>query len=211
MIPLFDLATEQEKSNFQYSGRHWRDWRKQAIGETGHASRELTIVVTYQPTSQEQLMFGFVARHWIVRRRDEHDRKFRENWTEAVTDAWYIDTRELSARFAGFSGDLIHHAFCYLIGGDERAVIHHSGERPSGLCASSETKSLLHVELPSGEVQEHTETSSVRVISIGEVSVPLSVFELPKGFREIPVYPSRFTITRLNLSQGLKHFFRVSA
>jgi hypothetical protein len=146
-----------------------------------------------------------------VRRRDEHVRKFSENWTETVTNAWYIDTRELSARFAGLSGDLVHHAFCYAIGGDERAVIHHSGEHPSGFCASSDTKALLHVELPSGEVQVRTETSSVRVISRGEVSVPLSVFEPPKGFREIPVYPSRFTIKRLNLSQGLKHFFRVSA
>lgn len=60
-------------------------------------------------------------------------------------------------------------------------------------------------------MQEHTEISSVRVISIREVSVPLSVFEPPVGFREIPVYPSRLTMTRLNLNGRLKHLFRVSA
>lgn len=142
-----------------------------------------------------------------VRRRDEHDRKFGENWTEAITEAWYIDTGQLFARFAGFSGDLVRHGFCYMKAGDEREVINHSGERPSGICASSETKSLHHIELPSGDVKERNETSSVRVISIREVSVPLSVFAVPKGFRKIPVYPSRITMARLSLSRGLKHFF----
>ena len=207
VLPLFDLATAQEKADFQYSGRHWR---KQVIRETGDATRELKITFVYQSTGEERPMFGCVARHWIVRRRDEHDRKFGEKWTEAITDAWYLDTRQMSARFAGFSGDLVHHAFCTAKFGEEREVINHSGERPSGVCALSETKSLRHVEFPGGEVQEHTETSSVRVISIREVSVPLSVFEPPKGFRKIPVYPSRLTMTRLNLSRRLKHFFRVS-
>jgi hypothetical protein len=207
VLPLFDLATAQEKVDFQYSGRHWR---KQVIRQTGDASRELKITVTYQPTGEERPLFGCGARHWIVRRRDEHDRNFGENWTEAITDAWYLDTPQLSARFASFSGNLVHHAFCIAKVGDEREVINHSGERPSGVCAWSETKSLRHIELPGGEVQEHTETSSVRVISISEVSVPLSVFEPPKGFYKIPVYPSRLTMTRLNLNRRLKHFFRVS-
>jgi len=159
---------------------------------------------------QEQLMFGSLARHWVIRRRDEHDQKFGENWTEAITDAWYFDTGQLCERFAGFSGDLVHHGFCYATSGDERAVINHSGERPLGLCAASETASVRHIELPNGEVREQTETSSVRVISIAVVSVPSSIFEPPRGFREIPVYPSRFTVTRLNLSRMLMHPFRFS-
>jgi hypothetical protein len=211
VIPLFDLATEQEKADFLCSGKHWRNWTKQSLREAGDPRRELKITVTYQPSTEEQLMFGCVARRWIVRRRDEHDQKFGENWTEAITDAWYMDSRELSSRFAGFSGELIHQAFCYGICSDECAVVHHSGERPSGLCASSQTKSLRHIQLPSGDVQEHTDMSSVRVLSIAEVSVPSSVFEPPKGFRPMPVYPSRFTMMRLNLDRGLKHLFRVSA
>jgi hypothetical protein len=74
----------------------------------------------------------------------------------------------------------------------------------------SETKTLHHIELPGGEVQEHSETSSLRVISIREVSAPLSVFEPPRGLRKLSVYPSRLTITRLNLRRRLKHFFRIS-
>lgn len=206
-LPLFDLATAQEKADFQYLGRHWR---RPVIRETGDASRELKITFIYQPTGEEQPMFGCVARHWIVRRRDERDRKFGGNWTEAVTDAWYFDSQQLVARFAGFSGDLVHHAFGVLTLNDERAAISHSGDRPTGLCALSETKTLHHFELPGGEVQEHTETSSVRVISIREVSVPLTVFEPPRGLRKISFYPGRLTMTRLNLSRRLKHFFRVS-
>ena len=208
VIPLFDLATEQEKADFRYSGRYWS---KEVVCGTGDATRELKITVIYQQTPEEQLMFGCVAHHWIVHRLEEHDRKFGENWTETITDAWYLDSRQVSARFSGFSGDLVHHAFCYAKGGDERAVIKHSGERPSGLCAWSETKSLRHIRLPSGNVQEHKQTSSVRVISISEVSVPLSAFGPPKGFRKIPVYPTRLTSMRLNLNRRLKHFFRLSA
>jgi hypothetical protein len=96
-----------------------------------------------------------------------------------------FDSQQLVARFAGFSGDLVHHAFGVLTLNDERAAISHSGDRPTGLCALSETKTLHHFELPGGEVQEHTETSSVRVISIREVSVPLTVFEPPRGLRKI--------------------------
>jgi hypothetical protein len=211
VMPLFDLATEQEKSDFKYSGRHWRNWREHTLGDPGHATRELKIDINYQATAEEQVMFDCIARHWIVRRRDERDGKFGENWAETVTDAWYFDSQQLAARFAGFSGDLVHHAFCIAKLGDEREVINHSGERPSVLCALSETKSLRHIQLPSGEIQEHTETSSVRVISIAEVSVPLSVFDPPQGFRKISAYPSRLTRTRLNLSRRLKHFFRVWA
>jgi hypothetical protein len=207
VLPLLDLATAQEKADFRHSGRHWR---KQFFRETADSSRELKITFIYEPTGEEQPMFGCVARHWIVRRRDEHDQKFGETWTEAITGAWHLDTPQLSARFAGFSGELIHQAFCVAEGGDERAVITHSGERPSGVCAFSETKSLRHIELPDGNVRELAETSSMRIISIGEVSVPLSFFELPKGFRKIPVYPTRWTITRLNLSRPLRHLFRLS-
>jgi hypothetical protein len=208
IIPLFDLATEEEKARFRHSGRHWR---KRYDSLRGSATRQFKIDVSYQTTGEEQLMFGCTARHWIVRRRDEHDRKYGENWTEAITDAWYLDTRELFARFSGLSGDLVHHAFCYAKGGDERAVISHSGERPSGLCATSQTKSLRHIEFPNGEMRENTENSSVRVISIAAQSFLLSVFEPPKGFREIPVYPTRFTTAWLDLSRTLKRYFRNSA
>jgi hypothetical protein len=204
VLPLFDLATAQEKADFQNSG-------KAVIKETGDASREVKITFTYQPTGEERPMFGCMARHWIVRRRDECDRGYGETWTEAITDAWYLDTRQLAAHFAGFSGDFVHHAFLTCTLGNEHVVINHSGERPTGLCVLSETKSLHHTAGPDREGQEYTETSSVRVISIREVSVPLSAFEPPKGFRKIPVYPTRFTMTPVNLSRRLKHFFRVSA
>src|ERR1700674_769217 len=52
---------------------------------------------------------------------------------------------------------------------------------------------------------------AVPLCVVREVNVPLSVFEPPKGFRKIPVYPSRFALTGMNLSRRLKHFFRVSA
>ena len=61
IIPLFDLATAQEKADFQYSGRHWS---KRVNCQTARATRELKINVTYERTGEERLMFGCAASRW---------------------------------------------------------------------------------------------------------------------------------------------------
>lgn len=205
VIPLFDLATEEEKARFLHSGRHWR---KRYDNEKRVASRELKISVVYQPTDEEPLMFGCIARRWTVRRRDEHDPLYGANWTEAITDAWYLDSRDVAARFKGFSADLVHHAFCYAKGGDEHAIIEHVGAQPSGLCAWSETKSFGCTALPDGEIRESTANSSCRIVSITEESFPASLFEPPTGFHKIPVYPNWFTRARLDFARVLKRSVR---
>ncbi len=210
VMPIVALATEQEMADLRHAGRHWRGQRKHVVGEVQVKNLELKINISYQATGEEQEMFGCVARRWIVRRRDERDQRFGENWSEEVTDAWFFDSAELEARFAGFSGDLLHHGLsCFTSA--ERPVINYSGERPSGLCAASETKSLAHAKLSDGEIRERSPISSARVISISEVSVPSSVFEPPRGFREIPLYPTPFSIVRSNVSRAVKTFLRISA
>jgi hypothetical protein len=208
VIPLFDLASEEEKAGFRHSGRHWR---RRYESKTAHATRQLKITLAYQDTADEQLMFGCNARRWIVRRRDEHDRKYGENWTEAITEAWYVEFQEVAAQFPGFSGDLVHHAFCYSKSGDEHAVIEHAGKRPSGLCVWSETKSLGHTALPNGETWERADNSSYRILSIAEESFPTSLFEPPTGFREMPVYPTWFTMARLDFARLFRRYRRTSA
>jgi hypothetical protein len=208
IIPLFDLATEQEKNRFLRSGRQWR----KRYGTSGEkAARELNINFVYEATGEEQLMFGCTARRWIVRRRDEHDPGDGRNETEAATDAWYLDSREVAARYSGFSAELVHQAFCYVKGGDERAIIQHFGERPSGLCAYSETKSVMRAMLPNGQTHVREENSSLRIVSIAEESFPPSLFEPPAGFHEMPVYPSWLTIARVDLSRLLQRHSRTSA
>lgn len=204
-IPLFDLATEEEKARFRHSGRRWR---KRYANLRGSAHREFKINFSYEATGKEQLMFGCVAHHWIMRRRDEHDRKYGENWTEAITEAWYLDSRAVAARYSGFSVDLVHHAFCYATSGDERAVIEHSGQRPSGLCAWSETKSLAHLVLPNGEVREQAENSSARIVSMTEESFPAGLFEPPKGYYKIPVYPNWLSMARLDFTRLFRGYTR---
>lgn len=81
-MPLFDLATEQEKSDMDK--RLATEDRSQLSSDAGSK------------------MFDCIARHWVVRRRDEHDGKFGESWAETVTHAWYFDSQQLAARFAGF-------------------------------------------------------------------------------------------------------------
>jgi hypothetical protein len=208
IMPLFDVATEEEKARFRHSGRHWRKRHDSLIGS---ATRQLKIDFSYQATGEEQSMFGCTARHWIVRRRDEHDSKYGGNWTEAITEAWYLDSEDVAARFSGFSADLVHHAICYATSRNERAIIEHSGKKPSGLCAWSETKSLAHIELPNAEIREQTENSSVRILSIAEESFPVSLFEPPKEFHKIPVYPDWITLARLDFARLFQRHSRNSA
>jgi hypothetical protein len=206
--PLLDLVTEEEKARFRHSGRHWR---KRYDGLRGSATRQLKVHFSYQASGEQRLMFGCTARHWIVQRRDEHDRKYGENWTEAITEAWYLDSQDAAARFSGFSADLVHHAFCYATSGNERAIIERSGKEPSGLCAWSETKSVAHMELPNGKIREHTENSSARIVSMTEESFPVWLFEPPKGFHKIPVYPNWLTMARLDVGRLFKRHSRNSA
>jgi hypothetical protein len=195
-IPLFDVATDKEKAKFLRSGRHWRK-RYQSAEES--ASRTVNISFDYAQTGDEQLLFGCTARHWIIRRRDEHAVDPGQNQTETITKAWYLDSAEAAARYTGFSAELVHPAFCYAKAGNERVVISHTGQRPSGLCVYSETKSVMRVSFPDGETQERTDTASVRVVDIAQEDFASSSFELPKGFREMSVYPRRLTMARLKL------------
>lgn len=208
VISLFDLATEKEKGDFLHSGRHWR---KAVASNTTAPTRELRITFTYRPTGRVQRMFGCTAREWIITRRDQHDeRTFAENWSKESIEAWYFDSAELAFHFPGFSDEFVQNAFCYAKSGDEREVIEHSGERPTGLCALRETKTLRHLKFPRGEVREETSSSSMRVISITQEDLPLSLFEVPKGFCEMPVYPSRFTMARLNWGRTLNRIWQSS-
>ena len=209
VIPLFDLATDQEKADFQDLGKYWRNWRRSTRRLTD-ATRELKITVGYELTGEEKEMFGCLARHWIIRRRDEHDKNFGENWTEATTDAWYLDDEQMSTRFAGFSCDLVHHGLCYLTAGDERAIINHLGKRPTGVCAASDTRSLHHTTLPNDEIREHMDHTSTRAISISDVNVPAQLFEPPLGFRKISAFPGRLALTKLHVTRDIRHLLRTS-
>jgi hypothetical protein len=200
-IPLFDVANEEQKEKFLRSGRHWR---RLFQSSEENASRTLTIRFDYNQTGDEQSMFGCTARRWIIRRRDEPDAGAGKNHAEAITESWYLDLAETTARYTGFSPELVHPAFCYAKSGNERVVIKHSGQRPSGLCAYSETKSVLSGSFKDGERQERTDSATFRVLDIAQEDFSPSLFEVPKGFRDIPVYPNRLTMARWNWH----HLFR---
>ena len=206
-IPILSLATEEEKARFRRSGRHWR---RRFDSLRGTAPRECKITFSYEATGKERLMFGCAAHHWNIRRRDEHDRKYGENWTETITEAWYLDSQHVAARFPGFSAALVHHAFSYATSG-ERVIIEHSGQKPSGLCAWSETKSLAHLVFPNGEVREHAENSSTRIVSMTEESFSACLFDPPKGFRKIAVYPNWLSMARQDFARLFRMYSRNAA
>lgn len=204
-IPIWDLISPMDQADFLKRGEHWR---KHYDTIQNSATREFHIRFTYEKTDDQAPMFGVTARRWRISRRDTHDEKYGENWTEAITDAWYLDSDEVKLRYPAFSEKLIHHAFSVATGGDERVIIEQAGERPAGLCALSETTTHSHIKGPSGKATDRKFVHVSKITTLAEETLPQALFEPPPGFKKIPLYPSRFTMARLELGRSLKRFLR---
>ncbi len=100
--------------------------------------------------------------------------------------------------YPGFSPRLIRQGLCYFTVNGELPVIEKRGEPPQGLCVQSMAKTTSRQELPSGEIREQLHVQSFNTLSLIEERFSESIFEPPSGFREMPVYPSRFTMARLD-------------
>ena len=203
--PIWDLISPTEQADFLKRGEHWR---KHYDTIQNSATREFHIRFAYEKTADQTEMFGFTAYRWQISRSDKHDEKYGENWTEAITDAWYLDSGEVKLRYPAFSEKLIRYAFLVASGGDERAIIEHAGERPTGLCALSETRTHHHHKSPNGKTTDTKAVHVSKITTLAEEALPQSLFEPPPGFKKIPLYPSRFTAARLELAGSWKRLLR---
>jgi hypothetical protein len=208
-IPIFGLLSEEEKERFVRSGRHWR---KSVETPQPQVMRELRIRTTCEKTEEKKTIFGCTARRWIITQRSERDPIHGENWTETVTESWYLDSDELRQSYPGFSERLIHRSEVIARSGDERVVRERVGEYPRGLCAYSESKTHSYAKFPNGEVREQTSLYISEITSIVAELFEASFFESPAGFRAMPVYPGRIALARHDLVRKLRglrwHVFR---
>jgi len=202
-IPIFGLISEEEKERFMRAGRHWRKSVQPPNPPESAVTRELHIRHTHEQTGQEKKIFECTARNWIVTRRDEHDPLHGENWTETISDGWYLDSDEVKDRYPGFSEKLIHRSMVIATSSGERVIKENIGEQPRGLCAYSESRTRSYFKQPNGEVHERTSAHVSRIASITAEFFDASIFEPPAGFRKMPVYPSRLTLARYEFNKTL--------
>jgi hypothetical protein len=200
-LPLFNLIPEEEKARFLKSGEHWR--RRHVPAEQPPRSG-FRIKTVYEETGETSLMFGCTAHRWRIVRRDEREHAHGSDWSETTTDAWYLDSEELTARYSGFSSKLIHRVMVYVTVNHERPVIEEEGQRPSGLCALSESRTVRRHVIVKRETLEMEETQSHRIISLTEELFAAGLFEVPSGYREMRIYPSRLSMARADFKRGLQ-------
>lgn len=191
-LPIWDLLSEREKERFLRSGRHWRE---RFAPEPPPDAPEYRIQFVYERSGEEKNLFGCTAHRWITRRRDCRDPVHGTSSGETISDGWYLDTEEFQARYPGFSDHLIHHAVTLAKSRNERVVFEHQGEKPRGICAESLSTTRSYTTRPNGETVEHVHTQQTRIASITPELFTPALFDPPRHFRQIPIYPGRFSIT----------------
>lgn len=201
VLPILDLLPEKEKERFLRSGRAWQ---KRFAPEPGPDAREIRVQYRYEQTKDQKSIFGCKARRWITTCRSERRVAHGNIWDESIVDAWYVDSEQLEERYPGYSRRLVHRTHVTVKSSNERVVFDHLGESPQGLCVSSHTVQRHHAELPDGTVRERSSTYLTQVVSITKELLSESEFELPAGFRKMPLYPSRFAIMRVDLVRSVK-------
>jgi len=194
--PLFDLISDAEKDRFLRSGRHWR---QRHVPPEQPPSEKFRIRMVYEMISDEATLFGCIAHRWKITRREEREHTNGADWTETVADAWYLDFEQLALKYSGFSKKLVHHGMGIVTVNNERPMIEHLGQRPSGLCARTESKTIRHCWIRNGEVRETEESHRYGIRSLTEELFAASLFEVPDGFRKAPIYPSRFTMACMDI------------
>lgn len=206
LLPLFEVATEEEKEQFARSGRAWQT---RHATDTKHPRLEYPVDITYERTEEQKTFFDMTATRWTICRTEEFrdtsaqpmrpDRESKE-----TTDAWYLDAATVVARFPLYARKLLYQPRAMVVMNNQHPVVEHHGERPHGLCMLSESKAHGVVHLRGGETRESTHSRSTRIVELSEEELPLTLFEPPSGFREIPVYPSRWAMWRSDLRRFLQ-------
>jgi hypothetical protein len=202
-IPIFGLISEEEQERFVRSGKHWRKSVQPPKPPESAVTRALHIRHTCEQTGREKKIFECTAHHWIVTRRDERDPQHGENWTETVSEGWYLNSEEVRDRYPGFSEQLVHRAMIVATNNGERVIKENIGEQPRGLCAYSEIRTRSYFKHPSGEAHERTSAHVSRISGVTTELFDASIFEPPVGFRKMPVYPSRLTLARHDFNKTL--------
>lgn len=195
--PIFGLMSEAEWERFIQSGRHWN--KRHVLPAAQPPSGKFRIRTAYEMTQEEAMFFGCLARRWKITSRDEREHTNGFDSTETVTDAWYFDSEQLAQRYCGFSEKLVQQGMCYLTVNNEHPMIEQVGQRPTGLCVRSESKIVRRYSIGDSDARETEEIHRYEISGLTEELFDDVLFEVPKGFRQIPVFPSRLTMARSDL------------
>jgi hypothetical protein len=178
--PIFELATPEEWRQWSKRGKRYN--RQHAIRDQERVTYDVFIHTEKMNETTE--LFGFPARHYVTHRRDVYPESTHKEH-ESVSDGWYLDFLH-----PAMPEPSRLHKPGVVCSGNERPVIHRTGETPfSGLPAKVVTTGRQTYLAPEGR-REHTSKHIVEIVSITEFLLDPVLFEIPEGYRERPVFPS---------------------
>jgi hypothetical protein len=179
--PIFELATTEEKERWRKQGAHYT--RQHFPNE-----KKTTYNIFFHTERMEETrqLFGYPARRYVTHRTDVYP-PITGKGQKSVTDGWYLDFTH-----PAMPEPLRSRRMAVVCVGDERPVIQRSGEKQySGMPVNIVTTTRQTYSIPQGQ-KEHTSKQTVEIVSLVEVALDQVLFEVPKDFRERPVFPSRW-------------------
>lgn len=163
----------------------------------------LRIEVTTSDTGERKEMFGHIARHVVTTRKQIPLEGSRAAAQEAVTDAWYIDSKPSDSKPVG-SNDIDlrqrlscdrkwpegrqSHAYLRAAGGNQpvdRVEFVAVGERETGFALDSVTTTKSTYALPDGTRKQSDVRNEMRVTQLESGSLDPALFEIPAGFKYV--------------------------
>ena len=175
----------------QATGGERPRWKRVTVLRRRPASKEtkaktaFKIFIHVESTDEHAFFFGFRARRCVKRRTDIYPEAGRSR--EEITESWHLDVDHPALwkpRHAEGIG--------VMYAGNEPPVIHHSGEkRYPGILVQAVTTTREMYATPGGSGQAmHRQITEV--VRLDECALDPSLFEVPSGFRERSLFPSRW-------------------
>jgi hypothetical protein len=200
VIPTLHLLSAEESARFLRSGEAWRKHQPHFDKEP---TREYRVTTHYERLLDNREFYGCVANRWRTTSRSSRETPFGLTWSETITDAWYLDSSQLQNLYPGFHPSLVPHGFAVATSGDEKLVMEHTGEKPTGLCADSSANRVTHTPGPNGREMERRASSFSRITSLTPEMFEDWIFQPPYGYRRIPVYPTRLQLAMQDVKRSL--------
>ena len=148
----------------------------------------LRIEVNTTDTGERKEMFGRIARHVLITRKQTPLEGSRSELQETVTDGWYIDLKQRLSCDPDWSKRKNSHAYTLFINGKqprEKVEFIPTGEPQTGFALQSVTTSKITYAMPDGTMKQRDARTELLVTELEEGPLDPMLFEIPQGFKHV--------------------------
>lgn len=205
-IPIYDLLTEEDRTADSKSARHWKAWY---LSQQAPSSSNLArIVVEHRKTSEQSFLLGCPAFKWLSHSREEHHHQGMSIVTETSSEAWYLDSICAKELYPVHWLEQTSPEITSVTMNPPFPGVEQTGPLPTGICALSESTTLVRSELSTGKVEEIEFSNSYSIVSAANEIFATTIFQPPVGFSKVPTHPGWLAVARMDFFGSIQRFFR---